>query len=92
MTDPIEELLAELKAHYTERDRAEARQQQEQRAIERRQQDELRSQQRSAAAQRAQTWLQQLQPHSGEAIWFEEFAARYPSRLDAAIDYLDGTG
>jgi hypothetical protein len=37
-------------------------------------------------AQKAQHWLKELDPLSGEGIWFAELAKHYPSDLDAAID------
>ncbi|MBJ7900465.1 MAG: hypothetical protein GC158_11230 [Cyanobacteria bacterium RI_101] len=37
-------------------------------------------------AQKAQQWLNELDPLSGEGIWFAELAKHYPSALDAAID------
>jgi len=92
-------LLDELKADYAERDRAEtwkeqerlraeALKQQAQLEQEQRRQAELQRQKRRAALQQAEEWLKRLDPRSGEAIWFEEFAAKYESRLEAAIDYL----
>jgi hypothetical protein len=36
----------------------------------------------------AQLWLDQLDPNSGEALWFEQFAEGYGSRLAAAIELL----
>ena len=36
----------------------------------------------------AQKWLKELQPYSDEGVWFAQFAESYPSRLEAAIDYL----
>lgn len=42
------------------------------------------SRQRSAA----QLWLDQLDPGSGESLWFEQFAEGYGSRLEAAIELL----
>ncbi|NEO84114.1 MAG: hypothetical protein F6J87_07650 [Spirulina sp. SIO3F2] len=38
--------------------------------------------------QRAQVWLDELDPYSDEGLWFTEFAEDYPSALDAAIEYL----
>lgn len=54
----------------------------------RRQQAEQRRQRSIAVMQQAEEWLKRLDPYSGEASWFEEFAAKYESRLEAAIDYL----
>lgn len=92
-------LLDDLKAQYAEHDRAEALKQQEQRRVEalkqqaqlqqeQRRQAELKRQKHRAILQQAEEWLKRLDPRSGEAIWFEEFAAKYESKLEAAIDYL----
>lgn len=45
--------------------------------------------QRVARLRRAQDWLKQLDPNSDEGFWFESFAINYPSKLDAALEYLD---
>ncbi|MGI0486696.1 salt stress protein, Slr1339 family [Pantanalinema rosaneae CENA516] len=85
-TDP---LLAQLKADYAERDRLEAQQRQQQQREAQRQQEQLTRQRRAALAEQAKQWLAQLAPNSDEWLWFEEFSQRYPSKLEAAIDYLD---
>jgi hypothetical protein len=36
----------------------------------------------------ARLWLDRLDPNSGEALWFEQFAEGYGSRLEAAIELL----
>ncbi len=36
----------------------------------------------------AERWLKNLDPYSDEGFWFEQFALSYPSKLEAAIDYL----
>lgn len=36
----------------------------------------------------AEAWLKKLDPNSDEGQWFNQYAARYPDRLQAAIDYL----
>ncbi|MBC6434597.1 hypothetical protein FM036_30330 [Nostoc sp. HG1] len=36
----------------------------------------------------AQVWLKKLDKNSDERYWFDQFAFRYSSRIDAAIDYL----
>ncbi|NEQ96955.1 MAG: hypothetical protein F6K30_09555 [Cyanothece sp. SIO2G6] len=43
----------------------------------------------AARLHRAQDWLKQLDPTSDEGFWFESFAISYPSKLDAALEYLD---
>ena len=36
----------------------------------------------------AQVWLKKLDKNSEEGFWFDRFAFKYSSRIDAAIDYL----
>ncbi|NJS08868.1 MAG: hypothetical protein HC789_00080 [Microcoleus sp. CSU_2_2] len=36
----------------------------------------------------AQVWLKNLDKNSDERFWFDQFAFKYSSRIDAAIDYL----
>lgn len=43
---------------------------------------------RQAIERRAQEWLKNLDPHGGEAHFFETLAEKYSSRLEAAIDFL----
>ena len=92
-------LLDNLKTQYEERDRAEALKHQEQLRAEelkrqaqlqqeQRRQAELKRQKQKAVLEQAEEWLKRLDPRSGEAAWFEEFAAKYESKLEAAIDYL----
>lgn len=47
-----------------------------------------RTQQQEAIVRRAQAWLNALDPQDGNALFFERFAEKYPSRLEAAIDFL----
>ncbi len=44
--------------------------------------------QRQAKVWSAQLWLDDLDPESGEALWFEQFAEGYSSRVEAAIELL----
>ena len=85
----IDGLLAELGSEYQDRDRLEAAKQREREAQARRQQEQQRQQQRQALRQTAQTWLKNLDRHSGEGLWFTEFAQGYACELEAAIDYLE---
>lgn len=93
-------VLQDLKARYLEEQRqreAQEREEQERRRQEQeaalaqqRQDEERQAKEKQARLEKAaQTWLNQLQPLSGEAIWFDEFARHYRSRLEAAIDYLN---
>lgn len=97
---PAEEnLLAELKAEFKEQEQAEEIKRQEQLRQEQLRQEQqlreaqLRSQQREekrreALTQQATEWLKKLNPKSEEGLWFEEFSYSYPSKLEAAIDYM----
>lgn len=85
---PTQSLLQDLKTQHQERERAEALKRQEQLQAEQRRQEQLKRQKRAAVTKQAEDWLKQLDPRSGEAVWFEEFAVKYESRVDAAIDYL----
>ncbi len=97
--DQEEKLLAELKAEFIAQDQeaaaraaeqlrqAAAKQEAEQRQAQLREQQK-QERKRQALAKDATEWLKRLNPRSDEGIWFEEFAYNYPSRLEAAIDYL----
>ncbi|WP_017303341.1 salt stress protein, Slr1339 family [Spirulina subsalsa] len=54
-----------------------------------REQEWRRQQQEKVLKRQAEMWLKQLDPHSDEGLWFEEFAYHYPSKLAAAMDYLN---
>lgn len=82
---------AQLRAEEQKRQaqlRAEEQKRQEQLRQEQLRQAELKRQKQIAAAKQAEEWLKRLNPRSGEAAWFEEFATKYESKLEAAIDYL----
>ncbi|MDB9311947.1 hypothetical protein PN462_02445 [Spirulina sp. CS-785/01] len=61
---------------------------QEQFIQEQRKQEWKKQQRRKALEKKAKQWLNELDPYSDEGLWFEEFAYNYPSKLEAAIDYL----
>lgn len=48
----------------------------------------LEVQTRRQKVRQAQVWLKKLDKNSDEGYWFDQFASRYSSRIDAAIDYL----
>ncbi|HBL57830.1 MAG TPA: hypothetical protein DDZ80_04555 [Cyanobacteria bacterium UBA8803] len=94
-----ESLLVELKAEYEEQEQAEELKRQQQlreeqlRKEQQLLQEQLKTQQREqrrreALTQQATEWLKTLDPRSEEGLWFEEFSYSYPSKLEAAIDYL----
>lgn len=55
---------------------------------ERQEQARLAQEQRKKLEKKAETWLKQLEPLSGESLWFDQFATHYSSRLEAAVAYL----
>jgi multidrug efflux pump subunit AcrA (membrane-fusion protein) len=93
-------LLAEVRAEFEEQERTEElKRQQQLREEQLRQEQQLREEQlraeqrrrrrREALAREATEWLKKLNPRSEEGLWFEEFSYSYPSKLEAAIDYLE---
>jgi len=66
----------------------EAQRQREWEAEQRRLQ-QLEEQRKADRLKKAETWLKELDPNSDEGFWFESFAVNYPSKLDAALEYLD---
>jgi hypothetical protein len=88
--DPkLDHLLDDLKGEFKEIDTAAQIKEQEARLREHRQREWERQQRRKAIAQKAAAWLKDLDPYSDEGLWFEEFAYNYPSKQEAAIDYLE---
>lgn len=53
-----------------------------------RQQELEKQRQRKQLTHQAEIWLKNLDPYSDEGFWFEQFASSYPSKLEAAIEYL----
>ncbi|MBD1835967.1 hypothetical protein H6F61_25590 [Cyanobacteria bacterium FACHB-472] len=81
-------VIAQVKAEFEEQEKAQKLKQQQQLAEKKIKQEQIKHQQREALASQAKEWLKNLNPLSEEGLWFEEFAYAYPSKLDAAIDYL----
>ncbi len=50
---------------------------------------ELEQQKAKERYRRAIAWLKTLDPLSSEGLWFEQFATKYPSKIAAAVDYLN---
>ncbi|WP_353929700.1 hypothetical protein WJM97_15475 [Okeanomitos corallinicola TIOX110] len=84
----IDNLLAEVKADFVERDATEELRKQQELEQEKNRQAQIKVQQREALKKQAQAWIDKLDPLSSEGIWFESFAKAYPSKLAAAIEYL----
>jgi hypothetical protein len=81
-------LLAQVKAEFEEQQRAEELKKQQQLREEQLLKEQRRKREREALTQEATEWLKNLNLRSEEGLWFEEFAYSYPSKLEAAIDYL----
>ncbi len=73
---------AQLQQHQ-ERDR----QEQQSRETQLREQQK-QERKRQALKKEAEVWLKKLHLNTEEGRWFEEFSYNYPSKLEAAIDYL----
>lgn len=73
-------------AQFRERQERERQAQQQQESQRREQQKQERK--RQALKQEAEVWLKKLHPNTDEGRWFTEFSYNYPSKLEAAIDYL----
>ncbi|MEO1186065.1 MAG: hypothetical protein AAFX46_15925, partial [Cyanobacteria bacterium J06636_27] len=58
-------------------------------AEERIRQEKIKAKKLEALKGQAQEWLEKLEPLSPEGMWFESFAKSYPSKLEAAIEYLN---
>jgi hypothetical protein len=87
-TSLIDNLLAEVKADFVEKDTAQELRRQQELEQERIQQEKLKAQQLEALKNQAEDWLKKLDPFSAEGLWFERFAEGYSSKLEAAIEYL----
>lgn len=87
--DAIDNVLAEIKQDFEQKQLLEEQQKQEEFERVRIGQEKLKVKQLQALKNQAQEWLEKLEPLSPEGLWFESFAKSYPSQLDAAIEYLD---
>jgi hypothetical protein len=87
-SNSIDRLLGELQADFQEKDLAEELQQKQKIEAERIKNEKLKMQQAEVFKKQAEDWLRKLDPLSSEGLWFERFAEQYPSKLEAAIDYL----
>ncbi|MEH2083864.1 MAG: hypothetical protein V7K89_29025 [Nostoc sp.] len=84
----IDKLLAEVKADFAEEDAAVELKRQQEVEQERILQEQLKAKQLEALKVQAKEWLAKVDPLSSEGLWFERFAESYPSKLEAAIEYL----
>jgi hypothetical protein len=87
-----ENFIQELQAEYQEKKKIEQEQEKKQHLAEIQQQELQKQKRRQALVRQAQEWLKNLDPHSDEGFWFEQFSQSYESKLEAAIDYLEALG
>lgn len=85
---PEESLISQIRAEFEEEARSAQLQREQQLREEQLKEEQRRQQQREALRSKAEEWLKDVTPDSAEGLWFEEFAYKYPSKLEAAIDYL----
>lgn len=97
--DNLDSDLAQIKAEYQAQEQAEEVAKQEgllaengaqnkAQKIIKQQQQEVEVKTRREKVRQAQVWLKNLSKDSDERFWFDQFAFKYSSRIDAAIDYL----
>lgn len=84
----LNSILNDIKADYEAQEKAEQQLRLEQLKAEEREQQQLKQQKLEKLQQSAIAWLKQLDPLSSEGLWFENFAEKYSSKLEAAIAYL----
>jgi hypothetical protein len=87
-SNSIDRLLGELQADFQEKDLAEELVRKQEVDKERIKQEKLKIQQVEVFKKQAEDWLKSLDPLSSEGLWFERFAEQYPSKLEAAMEYL----
>ncbi|MEO1428245.1 MAG: hypothetical protein AAFV71_04100 [Cyanobacteria bacterium J06633_8] len=87
--DAIDNILAEIKQETEEKQLLEEQQKQQKLEEERIEKEKIKAKKLEALKRQAQDWLDKLEPLSPEGIWFESFSKNYPSKLEAAIEYLD---
>ena len=84
----VDNILAEVQADFAAEDAALELRKQQELEQERLRQEQIKAQQQQALEQQAKDWLKKLDPFSPEGLWFERFAESYPSKLAAAMEYL----
>ncbi|MEG4855980.1 hypothetical protein QUB75_00185 [Microcoleus sp. K1-B6] len=77
-----------LKAEHEAQNQAQEVALQEQQPAEKVAGQQLDVQTHRQKVRQAQVWLKKLDKNSDEGYWFDQFAFKYSSRIDAAIDYL----
>lgn len=84
----MDNLLAEIKSDFAQIDAAEELKRQQELEQERIRQEQLKAKQLETLKVQAKEWIAKIDPFSPEGLWFERFAESYPSKLEAAIEYL----
>ncbi|MBN3888190.1 MAG: hypothetical protein HWQ43_03060 [Nostoc sp. JL31] len=84
----MDKLLADVKADFAEEDAAIELKRQQELEQERIRQEKIKAKQIEGLKVQAKEWLAKVDPLSSEGLWFERFAESYPSKLEAAIEYL----
>jgi hypothetical protein len=77
-----------LKAEDEAQNKAQEMVKQEQQQVETAFQQQVPVRTHREKVRQAQVWLKNLSKDSDERYWFDQFAFKYSSRIDAAIDYL----
>lgn len=77
-----------LKAEYEAPNKTQEAVSLEQQAAQKVAEPQLDVQTHRQKVRQAQVWLKKLDKDSDERYWFDQFAFKYSSRIDAAIDYL----
>lgn len=81
-------LFADITRQFEEKRKTESNKNTWQDVEEIRRQEAERRRKEKQIVQKAEEFLKNLDPYSDEGFWFEQFAQSYPSRLQAAIEYL----
>ncbi len=87
-TSLVDNLLAEVKADFAAQDETEELKKQQELEQEQIREAQIKAKQLETLKHLAKEWLDKLDPFSPEGLWFERFAESYPSKLEAAIEYL----
>lgn len=87
-TASLNNILSDIKNDYEAQERAEQQIKESQLKAQEQRQQQLHQQEAEKLRQSAIAWLKQLDPLSTEGLWFDSFAEKYDSKLEAAIAYL----
>ncbi len=83
-----ENYIADIVTNYHQKQKAIISDKKSHNLEEIKQQELEKQRQEKLLTRKAEAWLKNLDPYSDEGFWFEQFALSYPSKLEAAIDYL----